>query len=947
MRRLRPAHSLMAVAVASALPLLLVASFPAQLHRLVPSGAYVVFHNVAEFFSIMVSLSVFGVGWYAFDQSKDRHALFLGAAFLATGLLDFMHAMGNAAMPAFITANSTNKSTQFWIAARVVDASALFASAFIYPDRPLRVLTKWNLLCLALATVALVFLGVTFFPSVVPATFVPGTGLTRFKVGAEYLVIGFYFLGLIAYGSRLRRTGDGALLVYMAAFLVAIGSEAAFASYKTAFDTYNVLGHVYKVIAFYLIYRGAFAGAVARPYRQLSDLNTELERRVAERTARLASANRELEESREWLQVTLSSIGDAVLTCDAERRVTFMNPVAAELTGWPASEALGVPIARVFATIDEESRRPGEDIVERVLRDCRAAALANHTALLTRDGREIPIEDSAAPIRSGDGAPSGVVVVFHHVAEKRRAEAALRRSEAEARARAAELETILNCVADGVIVYDREGRTLRSTPAADQIVGIPLEERRAPVQDRVLRQYQIFDEDGRQLGRDEMVAVRAAVHGEAVKGAIAEVRPASGAARWLSMNATPLFLDGEHAGAVVSLSDITHRKIAEQELRRTEQALREANDQLRGAARRKDEFLAMLSHELRNPLAPIRNSTYILQHAEPGTEQARRAQDVIARQTEHLARLVDDLLDVTRIARGKIELHTTRVDAREVVRRACDDYRTLFHARGLRLDVRTSSPVWIDADETRLAQVVGNLLQNAAKFSRAGGSVDVSVEVGGTFGEIRVRDEGCGIAPDLLPRVFEPFVQAEAGLARTRGGLGLGLALVKGLVELHGGSVRGRSEGPGRGSEFVLSLPLKTPPQQAARPADGDTAARSFTVLVIEDNVDAAQSIAEVLEMEGHRVHVATDGLSGVAKAREVRPDVVLCDVGLPDVDGYDVARTLRADKGSGPLRLIALSGYALAEDRRRAREAGFDDHVAKPPSLEVLLASVARAAGP
>jgi CheY-like chemotaxis protein len=252
--------------------------------------------------------------------------------------------------------------------------------------------------------------------------------------------------------------------------------------------------------------------------------------------------------------------------------------------------------------------------------------------------------------------------------------------------------------------------------------------------------------------------------------------------------------------------------------------------------------------------------------------------------------------------------------------------------------------VWVDADETRITQLIGNLLQNAAKFSHEGGAITANVCSADGKAEICVRDHGIGIAPDLLPRVFEQFVQAAGGLARPKGGLGLGLTLVKGIAELHGGTVSARSDGLERGAEFVVSLPLApagptapAPPTTNLRPP----VARASDVLVIDDNVDAAESIADVLRLEGHRVHVATDGLSGITKARELKPDVILCDIGLPDVDGYEVARTLRADGGLRSTRLVALSGYAQPEDRRRAREAGFDAHLAKPVSVAALIASM------
>jgi signal transduction histidine kinase/CheY-like chemotaxis protein len=370
---------------------------------------------------------------------------------------------------------------------------------------------------------------------------------------------------------------------------------------------------------------------------------------------------------------------------------------------------------------------------------------------------------------------------------------------------------------------------------------------------------------------------------------------------------------------------------------RSEEALRAANEQLREADRRKDEFLGMLSHELRNPLAPIRNSTYILRRTAPGSEQARHAQTVIERQTEHLTRLVDDLLDVTRIARGKIELRRSRVDLREVVRRAADDFRLATDDRGVTFRaVIPADEISAEADATRITQIIGNLLHNAGKFTRKGDVVTLSLESDGRHATVRVHDTGAGIEPALLPRVFDPFVQGERTLARTAGGLGLGLALVKAIAELHGGTVRGESAGQGKGAEFVVRLPLA---RAVAARTDGrrdvPRASGGSRVLVVDDNRDAAESLADIAKMLGHVVEVAYDGTSAVEKARVFAPSVVLCDIGLPGMSGYEVARTLR-DTGTRA-KLFAVSGYAQPEDVKRAVEAGFDGHVAKPCDPEQI----------
>jgi PAS domain S-box-containing protein len=367
---------------------------------------------------------------------------------------------------------------------------------------------------------------------------------------------------------------------------------------------------------------------------------------------------------------------------------------------------------------------------------------------------------------------------------------------------------------------------------------------------------------------------------------------------------------------------------------------RKAEDALREADRRKDEFLAVLSHELRNPLAPIRNSLHILERAAPGGDQARRAQTVIDRQVGHLSHLVDDLLDVTRISRNKIRLERQVLELNDLVRRTIEDHRSLFEKNEVHVEAKFApEPIMVDADGTRLAQVVGNLLQNAAKFTSRGQHTTVSVSVDRAQQQavISVSDTGVGMTPEVLARLFQPFMQADTTLDRSKGGLGLGLALVKGLVELHGGTIGARSDGLGKGAEFVVRLPLAIEAGEAAEARLASRKPAGRRVLIIEDNIDAADSLREVLEFGEHEIAVAYNGPEGIAKAREFRPEVVLCDIGLPGMDGFEVARAFRADEGLKGTYLVALSGYALPEDLQRAEEAGFDRHLAKPPSLEKI----------
>jgi PAS domain S-box-containing protein len=399
--------------------------------------------------------------------------------------------------------------------------------------------------------------------------------------------------------------------------------------------------------------------------------------------------------------------------------------------------------------------------------------------------------------------------------------------------------------------------------------------------------------------------------------------------RWIHAAYTPTFdRAGVPDGWVADVNDVTEQK-------RTEEALREA-------ARQKDEFLAMLAHELRNPLAPVRTAAELLRVRGNDPAVLAQARGVIDRQVAHMARLVDDLLDVSRITRGKVTLHRERLDLAHLARLAAANHRQGFADAGVSLAVSIpEGPLWVSGDATRLTQVIDNLLGNARKFSDRGGTVTLDVSAdGGGCAVVRVRDTGIGIEPAMLPRLFEVFSQADRSLDRSRGGLGLGLAIVKGLVELHRGRIAAASDGSGRGSEFTVTLPLEPAPAVAAEPPAADGAAQTgrLRVLVIEDNRDAADSLKVLLEALGHEAAVAYTGREGVEAARRERPDVVVCDIGLPGMDGFEVARALRRCSDTAGARLIAVTGYGQDGDRERALAAGFDSHLVKPADPAKLL---------
>ncbi len=357
------------------------------------------------------------------------------------------------------------------------------------------------------------------------------------------------------------------------------------------------------------------------------------------------------------------------------------------------------------------------------------------------------------------------------------------------------------------------------------------------------------------------------------------------------------------------------------------------------ANRAKDEFLAMLGHELRNPLGAVTNAVGLLDYPGLSPEAATRAREIIRRQTAHLARLTDDLLDAGRVITGKIVLNRQPVDLAETVTRALATLAASIET-GRHHIVREMRPVWVDADPTRIEQIAANLVGNAVKYTGAGGTITVTVGEEGSSAVLRVRDDGIGMSPELAARVFELFVQGERTLDRTPGGLGIGLTVVRRLAELHGGSATAYSAGPGEGCEVTVRLP-SVPRPAAARPALRKSAPAKGAarhVLVVEDNDDARLGLCELLELGGHQVRAERDGLAGLATALDLRPEIVLIDVGLPGIDGYEVARRIRAAETPGRrMTLVALTGYGLPDDRRRALEAGFDVHLVKPVTLDAL----------
>jgi signal transduction histidine kinase/ActR/RegA family two-component response regulator len=428
-----------------------------------------------------------------------------------------------------------------------------------------------------------------------------------------------------------------------------------------------------------------------------------------------------------------------------------------------------------------------------------------------------------------------------------------------------------------------------------------------------------------------------------------------GAERAIDDSAAPIRdAAGRVTGAVLVFRDVTERREAERTLHDGLAARKLAAEELQEADRRKDEFLATLAHELRNPLAPVRNALEVMRQAGDDPVAVEQTRAIIERQVGQMVRLIDDLLDVSRITRNALELRAVRVDLAAVVQSAVEISRPLIEAGGHHLTLELPDrPIHLQADPTRLAQVFSNLLNNSAKYSEPNGRIVLAAERQGGEVVVAVRDTGVGIPAAMLPRIFDPFLQGDRSLERTQGGLGIGLTLVRRLVEMHGGSVVAQSAGAGQGSELIVRLPAlpetaDAAPDEPVLPAPAP-AGPGLRILVVDDNRDSAESLGLFLGLTGHEVATAHDGLEAVAAAESFRPRVVLLDIGLPKLNGYEAARRIRAQEWGRDLVLMAVTGWGQEADRRRSADAGFDHHLVKPvdpAALNRLLAALEPAPG-
>ena len=625
--------------------------------------------------------------------------------------------------------------------------------------------------------------------------------------------------------------------------------------------------------------------------------------------AALAARERELQQANARLRLILDNAPVFIYLVDESGRFLSVNRGWLEQIGIDSSSVIGRALDEVFPP-------------------AVAAQFAQNNARVLRADGPLEFEETQAgrtylsvkvPVRDAAGRAFAVCGMSVDITDRKRSEAALRESEDRFRSFTDSLPLI-------VWVHDADGAQEFVNRTFCEFFGVSREEMRAG-----RWQMLMHPEDGEAYSAAffEAVRDRRPFHGEV------RVRRHDGEWRWIESWGRPRFSpSGEFLGFVGTSADITERKRAERKVRESEVALREAD-------RKKDEFLAVLAHELRNPLAPIRNAVHIMRAPGMGQAELAEARDIIDRQVKQLVRLVDDLLDISRITVGRMALQQAVLDLRAVADDALLMSGPLLDEAEHEVTVHLPpQPVWVRGDGVRLAQVISNLLNNAARYTPPGGSVSLRVTEEGADALVLVEDTGVGLSPGVLERIFEPFVQAEGGASRAAGGLGIGLALSRSLTQLHGGTIKATSPGPGHGSCFVVRLPSaqQERPRAVAPKAAPAASGRPSRLLIVDDNQDSARSQAKMLRLLGHEVEAAFEGGEALRQVAAFRPDVVLLDLGLPGIDGYEVARRIRAMPEGREVLLVAQTGWGQDEDRRRTAAAGFDAHLVKPVELDALL---------
>jgi len=675
---------------------------------------------------------------------------------------------------------------------------------------------------------------------------------------------------------------------------------------------------------------------------KLRAAHAALETRIAERTAELASANLLLTRQREWLQAILSSIAEAVLAADDQGRVVFLNPVAERLTGWRDADAQGKPLDQVWRVREADTGRPRPSFASRVMTSRTVQRIPSIRVRIGLDTTDRVLEKTGVPLIGEDQALKGIVLFVRDLTSAEDADRSRAQLQSSLSAANALLDTLFDAAPVGLGFWDLQFRYVRVNRALAAMNGLPVEDHLGRTVSELLPT--LGQEVNELLRRviDEAHAVR-----DVELGGETPAQP--GVTRWWRASFYPVYAGENLIGIGAVCDEITLAKRIEDERAQLLAAEREARATAERAGILKDEFLATVSHELRNPLNSILGWTHMLESGSLGAADQRKAVETIARNARAQARLVEDLLDFSRLGSGRLRLDIKRIDPAQAIAATCDAFRTAAQGKSLRLNCELEKAgILVAADPDRLQQIVSNLLSNAIKFTDANGQIDVTLQRVDSMMEIAVTDTGAGIPPEFLPYVFEPFRQADAGTARRHQGLGMGLAIVKSLVELHGGTVAAHSDGPGKGTRVVVRLPIAafvTGDSEAGRAAVAQTALRGLSVLVVDDQADAREALREALLGYGAEVILADSATAATAALHTAHVDILVSDIGMPYEDGIALIERIRADGRQYDLPAIALTAHGREADKARALAAGYQRHMTKPAQLDVLVQAIAELA--
>ncbi len=853
--------------IVAIIPFLAVELFKTSLYQVMTISPYLVFHNVAEFFSIMVSCSIFGLGWYAYDQNKDCHSLFLSVAFLGIGMMDFMHTLGYTGMPALLTPNSPNKSTQFWIAVRLFSAAAFLASAFVSSNNKSRWLSKTPLIVVTLTISLAVFIGVTFFPENVPTTFIQGVGLTPFKKISEYIIISLLILTSIIYWQRLSRTGDRLIIYYLVAFVFCIFSELVFAVYKSVFDTYNVLGHIYKIVAFGLIYKGIFVASVRKPYEALN-------------------------QNRNMLSHIVNSIPQSLFWKDRESIYLGCNQVFARQAGIDEPD-------NIIGKSDFDLPWKGE-LSEGFRADDRQvmdSSMAKHhiiEKLHNSDNEVIWIDTTKVPLTDSFGKVNGVLGIFEDITEKRLAEEKVGR-----------LSAIVEYSNDAIISKTVEGIVTSWNFGAEKMFGYS-------EQEMLGKSITILSPPERH--NEEQIIFDAIFRGESVENFETVRVRKDGRLVYISVTVSPIRNpQGDIIGASKVARDITARKKSEEEKSSLESQLQQAQ-KMESVGR----LAGGVAHDFNNLLSVILGYTELALLKMTPSQPHYAAFIEIKKAAERSAALTRQLLAFARkqtVAPRVIDFNATVSGMLKMLQRLIGE--------DIQLAWLPAPELWpVKIDPSQIDQILANLCVNARDAISGIGRINIETgnividadycatqidAVPGEYLRLAVSDDGSGMDKKTASRIFEPFYTTKE-LGK---GTGLGLATVYGIVKQNNGFINVQSE-PGQGATFTIYLPRHTGDSGkalekgiVAHPSRGNEA-----ILLVEDEPSILQMTALMLEGQGYTTITAGSASDAVRLYKEQNGKIrlLITDVIMPDMNGREMFNELQLL--SPNLKCLFMSGY-------------------------------------